>query len=462
MRRVITFSQKDFEQLRNHLLRSGCADEEAAFLVGGTTETSDQLNFLIRKVVLVPNDALLSKGPAGLKINPDFISVVLKECRQNDFSLILAHSHPFSNTRVAFSRIDDYGESQLLPKVQQRVPNKHHGTMVFAQSSIDARIWEGKRERKNLPVDIIKIIGNTVRIIYPSSAMNIPSYEPEQVYNRQISALTKEGQSLIRQTTIGIVGLGGIGSQVFQQLVHLGVEQFILVDSDFVEESNLSRIVGSTPKDAKLKIPKVKIMTRLGRKINPRTKVVEVVDTIYHNSAALKLRGADVIFCCTDTMVSRMVLNRMSQQYLIPLIDMGMDIQPNTEGGIRKIGGRIMVISPEGPCLECMGIINQEMLARETQTSSTLIERNPYIQGDNNPAPSVISFNGVVASLATTEFINVITDCFERPERKIYYVYDGKKAEVHAVQMIPLQKCKICEEARALGDNVELPCILNK
>lgn len=462
MRKVITFTKKDFEELRNHLLRKNCADEEAAFLVGGTSETPDKLNFLIRKVVFVPNEVLLSKGPAGLKINPDFISIVLKECRQNNLSLILAHSHPFSNTRVGFSGIDDYGEGQLFPKIQQRVPNRPHATMVFGQSSIDARIWQKNGKEKTYPVDLIKIIGNTIEIIYPSSVMNMSSYKPEEIYNRQILALTKEGHSLMRRTTVGIVGLGGIGSQIFQQLVHLGVERFILVDNDSVEESNLSRIVGSMAKDAKLKTPKVKIMTRLGRKINHRIKIIEVIDTIYHNSAALKLRGVDVIFCCTDTMVSRMVLNRISQQYLIPLIDTGIDIQPNTEGGIRKIGGRIMIIYPEGPCLECMGIINQEMLTRETLSSSTIIQRNPYIQGDASLAPSVISFNGVVASCATTEFINLITNCFERPKQKIYYVYDAKKANVRAVQMVPLQKCKMCEEVRALGDNIELPCILNK
>lgn len=462
MRRVITFTKKDFEELRNDLLRENCVDEEAAFLVGGTSDSPGQLNFLIRKVVFVPNDALLSKGPVGLKINPDFISIVLKECRQNNLSLILAHSHPFSSARVGFSGIDDYGENQLFPKIQQRVPNGHHGTMVFGQSSIDARIWQQNGTKKTFPVDLIKIIGNTIEIIYPSSAMNIPSYKPEKIYNRQILALTEEGQSLIRQTTVGIVGLGGLGSQIFQQLVHLGVERFVLVDNDSVEESNLPRIVGSTAKDAKLKTPKVEIMTRLGRKINRRIKVVEVMDTIYHNSAASRLRDVDVIFCCTDTMVSRMVLSRISQQYLIPLIDTGIDIQPNTEGGIRRIGGRIMIVYPEGPCLECMGIINQGKLMQETSSSSTIMQRNPYIQGHNTSVPSVISFNGVVASLATTEFINLITNCFERPNQKIYHVYDGKKGNVHAVQMIPLQKCKICEEVRALGDNIELPCILNR
>lgn len=462
MKRIVTFIRKDFEAVRNHLLKGYQVDEEAAFLVAGISETTQQLNFLIRRVIPVPDGSLLTKGPAGLQINPDFISIVLKECRQKNFSVILAHSHPFSRATVGFSSIDDYGERQLFPKIQQRIPRRHHGTMVFGQSSVDARIWLGDSKRKTLAVDIIKVIGNTIEIIYSSSAVNIPYYKPEEIYNRQILALTKEGQSLIRKTSVGIVGLGGVGSQVFQQLVHLGVESFILVDNDTVEESNLSRMVGTTAKDAKLKIPKVKIMAELGEEINRRIKVVEVSDTVYHNSAALKLRNADIIFCCTDTMVSRMVLSRVAEQYLIPVIDMGIDIQSGTDGNIERIGGRVMIVYPDGPCLECMGIINHDMLSKETMSPSIGTQRNPYIQGINAPAPSVISLNGVIASLAVTEFINLLTGCLERTNGKVYHVYDGKKGVVRAVQMTPLQKCKICREVRALGDNVELPCILNK
>ena len=77
MKARITFLKRDFANLRSHLLKGAYADEEAAFLVCGTSSTPEHLNFLVRKIVLVPDEALLSKGPAGLEISPEFISIVM-------------------------------------------------------------------------------------------------------------------------------------------------------------------------------------------------------------------------------------------------------------------------------------------------------------------------------------------------------------------------------------------------
>jgi molybdopterin/thiamine biosynthesis adenylyltransferase len=57
------------------------------------------------------------------------------------------------------------------------------------------------------------------------------------------------------------------------------VRNFILVDDDYVEESNLSRIVGSRPEDSIKRKMKVEVMERLGKEIHPILKF-----------AALKIR----------------------------------------------------------------------------------------------------------------------------------------------------------------------------
>ena len=57
------------------------------------------------------------------------------------------------------------------------------------------------------------------------------------------------------------------------------MRNFILVDDDYVEESNLSRIVGSRPEDSIKRKMKVEVMERLGKEIHPILKF-----------AALKIR----------------------------------------------------------------------------------------------------------------------------------------------------------------------------
>jgi tRNA A37 threonylcarbamoyladenosine dehydratase len=51
--------------------------------------------------------------------------------------------------------------------------------------------------------------------------------------------------------TVGIVGLGGGGSMVAEQIAHLGVGRIVAIDFDVVRTHNLSRIVGATGGDAR-------------------------------------------------------------------------------------------------------------------------------------------------------------------------------------------------------------------
>ena len=51
-------------------------------------------------------------------------------------------------------------------------------------------------------------------------------------YDRQISLFGLEGQNRIKAVRVGLVGLGGLGSHLAQQLAYLGVTRYALVDGD--------------------------------------------------------------------------------------------------------------------------------------------------------------------------------------------------------------------------------------
>jgi len=459
-RRIITITEKDFDLLKSHLLREGNG-EEAALLVAGTSETNQMTNFLVREVIPVPNDGFLEKWHAFLTISPDFMMPILKRCRYDRLSVILAHSHPFSGDSVTFSSIDANGERILMPRIQQRIPDRHHGAIVLGRTSIDARIWE-KGKNTSRPMDSIRVIGPRIRAYQTTSAFprNPPTPATSQNrHDRQKLALGEAGQQKIQEATVGIVGTGGVGSLVLQELVHLGVEKFIIIDDDLVEESNLSRIVGSMPKDATKRTPKVKVMKRLGRQINPEVRISSVKDSVNNAPVALMLRDADVLFCCTDNLLSRIVLNRMAFQYLIPLIDMGIDIQCNEQGIIATAGGRVMVILPDGPCLECLGILNSEIIQQEMrQVEDGQRAQHSYISGATVEAPSVISLNGVIASLAVTAFLSLLTGFESQKDPGTYQVYRVLKGDVRSATMTPTNSCRLCKEVKSLGDAINLPC----
>jgi molybdopterin/thiamine biosynthesis adenylyltransferase len=460
----IRLTKQDYSLLRGHLLKNPDY-EEAALLTCGYSKTHDNTVLLVHEVIPVPDTGLLHKGGAGLTIDPDFMMPIIKKCLYSNLSIILTHSHPFSGTHVGFSGIDDFGESVLIPKFQERVPDVPHGAIVFGRDSIAARIWLPDKNEPHY-VDEIVIAGRALTFIPLGSTNHIdkaPSVS-RQRYDRQILIFSEEIQDLIQSLKIAIVGVGGIGSQVLQQIAHLGTKNIILVDPDTIEESNLSRLVGSVPSDVEKKLPKVEIGSRLAKQINPDIEIRSVIGSIYDLSVAKQILDSDVVFCCTDNLTSRMVLNRIAYQYLIPVIDTGINIQINKDGTLHNAAGRVTVLLPDEPCLSCLDILNPEQLSREAmQYSSDGTQPHiEYVTGQTAHAPAVISLNGVVAALAVTEFLDLLTPLENQRDPNNFQCY---RVTAGIVQLYPkenLTGCTICGEVKGQGDTVELPCRLDK
>jgi hypothetical protein len=195
MRTTITFTASDYAALRQHLLRSE-HQEEAAILTAGVSQTDERLNLVVREITLVPEDGFTRRGSAFLDVKPEFMAPIIKRCRLDQMAFLLTHSHPFTRHGVSFSAIDDSGERQLIPKVHQRVPGLPHGTIVFGQESLDARLWFPDKDAPQ-SVDRVRVIGDRLMGIQPTSARStadvIPAWDKE-VYARQILVFGEAGQ----------------------------------------------------------------------------------------------------------------------------------------------------------------------------------------------------------------------------------------------------------------------------
>lgn len=453
--REFRFREQDFNRLRDHLLRGRDADEEAAILLAGQCLEADSWAWIVKEVIPVPDAAFHHKGAAGLTINPEFLANAVKQACFQSLSFIFCHSHPFSSGGVGFSGIDDAGEADLFPKIQARIPSQAVGAMVFGQDAFDARIWlpDGARA---MPVERVRVLGRRVQY---SSAYAAPRHrviEDQEPFDRQILAFTRGGQRLIGNLKVGVVGLGGIGSQIFQTLLYLGVRRFTLIDLDIVEMTNLSRLICATLEDAREHRPKVTVLRAAARSCFPEVEIEAIQGDVYDLSVARRLRTADVIFCCTDTMVSRMVLARFPPQYYVPLIDLGINIQVENRV-VRRIGGRVMSLLPGDPCLDCLGYLDHGALERELAQAG-LVAHTPYITGADQPEPAVVSYNGVVASLGVNEMLRFLLPGFPPTEERTFQVFDGVLGVVRRVALQAERACGVCEQVRGRGDTVPLPC----
>lgn len=263
-------------------------------------------------------------------------------------------------------------------------------------------------------------------------------------YKRQ-SFLGSRSEEVLSSCVVAIVGVGGGGSHVAQQLAHLGVQTFRLFDPDHAEESNLNRLIGATARDVSEKTRKTVIASRLIRGINPNAQVMEI-NTAWQESHRL-LRDCDVIFGSVDTYVARRELEITARRYMVPYLDIGMDVLPLEDQF--TVSGQVILTMPGGLCMWCLGFLRDELIAQEAQRYGAA--------GDH---PQVVWANGVLASTAVGVFTQLFTPWHWRHATTIYLEYDGNTHTVAASNRLRYMEGKSCPHFRShqeLGDPFWVP-----
>ena len=235
-------------------------------------------------------------------------------------------------------------------------------------------------------------------------------------YSRQ-TFLGSDAERAFRECTIAIVGLGGGGSHVAQQVAHLGFGRVQIFDPDHVEWSNLNRLIGATKEDAEKQTLKVEVATRTMLGINPEIKVQRF--SCPWQQAAESIREADIIFGCLDSYAARQDLESTARRHLIALIDIGMDVavfddKPN-------IVGQVILSLPQGPCMRCLGFLTEDNLRREAD-----------LYGAAGGRPQVVWANGVLASIAVGISVDLLTGWSGLSARGVYLHYDGNTNEIRS------------------------------
>jgi len=226
------------------------------------------------------------------------------------------------------------------------------------------------------------------------------------------SFLGPNSDHIIQSATVGVVGLGGGGSHVVQQLAHIGFQNYVIYDHDVIEDSNLNRLIGGTVADVKEKLLKIRIAERVIKGLQP-TASVKAVPSRWQDDH-LPLRTCDILFGCVDGFAERRELEIVARRYLIPLIDIGMDVQPTVEGQPPRIGGQVILSMPGDLCMACLGFLNEKTLAKEAAR-----------YGAVGSKPQVVWPNGVLASTAVGIAVDLLTDWTRSLRRSVYLSYDG-------------------------------------
>ena len=245
----------------------------------------------------------------------------------------------------------------------------------------------------------------------------------ESRYSRNTALFGTVGQAQIAATSATIVGLGGLGAHVAQQLAYLGVVQFGLIDDDIVTESSLNRVIGTTPAHVLARTSKVRAAEALILAVQPDAKINAVqakVTRDRQDEAGELIRSSDIVFGCLDRESPRLFLTDLCSAFAITYIDLATDTGGETEDWY---GGRV-VVCDGSRCLSCLDLLDQRQIRLEQMTDEEReIERRIYglsVDALGSTGPAIVSVNGVVASLAVTEFMAHQTDLRPAAPQLIY------------------------------------------
>lgn len=231
--------------------------------------------------------------------------------------------------------------------------------------------------------------------------------------NSRQSFLGSDLERLLSEVRIGVVGLGGGGSQVVQQLAHVGFLNYVIADPDVVEESNLTRLVGATVQDAEDAILKGVVARRLIAGLQPNANVEVVVTRWQNNPEAL--RCCHIIVGCVDTFAGRRELEAFARRHMAIYLDLGMDVWKGDDGR-PVMGGQVCVSIPGKPCMHCLGILTEENLAKEALD-----------YGAAGGRPQVVWANGVLASVAVGRIVDLVTNWTQSEGGPPCWSFDGNR-----------------------------------
>lgn len=414
----LTIREADRERLRELVLSSG-RNEAAAYVLCGQAnivrdpwDHTPRRRLMLHSVKAIPPEDFVSASEVHVTWSTNSYVKLLKQANDEGLLPGIVHSHP--KGPAAFSDQDLRNERDLLRLTQNRNGDDAAlvSTLLTRGGLVRAQLWTDS----SWPAEI-----TDVRIVGKHLAISPPQPEggrDTDFLARQASLFGEELNARLRAMRVGIVGCGGTGSATAMLLARLGVGRLVLIDKDIVEVSNLGRLHGARRRDADAKRSKVEVLARHLTEFGLGTHVVTRQCWVGDSLAVDALKSCDVIFGCTDDHDGRLLLNRLAHFYLIPVIDMGLVIDPGSDNGyIADLTGRVTVLVPGSPCLLCRRVVVQdkardESLLRSSPQEYDRRKKEAYVRGVGNPAPAVVTFTTATACLAIDELLRGL-DAFQ-------------------------------------------------
>jgi sulfur-carrier protein adenylyltransferase/sulfurtransferase len=231
-----------------------------------------------------------------------------------------------------------------------------------------------------------------------------------------IPEVGQAGQLKLLDSTVLLVGAGGLGSPAGLYLAAAGVGTIAIVDADVVDESNLQRQVLHSM--ASIGTPKTESAKKRIEELNPDVRVLTYRERLTSENIDRLLEGVDVIVDGTDNFPTRYLLNDASLRHRIPVV----------HASIFRFEGQLTVFKPyEGPCYRCL-----------------FPQPPPPELAPSCAEGGVLGvLPGIMGSLQANEALKLLLDIGEAPVGRLV-LFDALDTSFHEVRLRRDPDCPVC------------------
>lgn len=391
------------------LLRAAMPAESVVFVLCRRVQAQRAVIFLVDKILDVDRGEYAAQGEDIASVTPLAMARVAQSARVSNRVIVMAHLHPMTAEGVVFSHADHIGNRRSFAFFHRRAVQPEHLALVWNADVDECAGLVYLRDGDTISLSSAVVVdgdrwGEYVPLRHQADAR----------FARQAMLLGAAGQQRIGAVACAVIGLGGTGGLASLSLVHHGVRKLTLVDDELLDDTNLARVPASVPADAKVR-RKVEIARDYALAHAPDAKVDALPQHAEHDEVRPYLIGCDVIVVCTDNTTSRAYLNQLSQQYLIPLLDLGIQFSITEAGAVSNEIGRINLVRPGTPCLWCSAHISPDRLAAESIPRDERVRLGSYLRGFDDPQPSMLAFNMEVVGRGVQVLVGYVTGLFAQP-----------------------------------------------
>lgn len=441
------------------LLRAAMPSESVAFLLCRRAEARDKVVYLADDVLAVDSNEYARQAEDIASVTPMAMARIAQTARAKGRVVVMAHLHPMTGVGVEFSLADHIGNQRSFQFFHRRVKQPEHLALVWNAGIDECKglVYDQTGGTAEL-TSVVVVDDESWRQFIPQLGMRMKRFD------RQALLLGSSGQLHLNAMSVAIAGLGGTGSLASMAMIHHGVRNLLLVDDEVLDETNTPRIVACMPADVGRR-SKVQIAAQYALSHAPDASVVALRQHVESDEALPHLIGTDLIVICTDNTTSRAHLNQLAQQYLIPVLDLGVQFSVNSIGRISNEIGRINLVRPGSPCLWCSGHINPSRLAAESVPAAERSQVGSYLRGLDDPQPSMLAFNMEVVGRGIQLFVGFVTGLLCQPrevfEQRTFLRAKGGSLS-RQVAKLHRQGCPICNADGSVGHGSDVPMSIRR